>query len=330
MVTFIYFLWYRIDMPELPEVHTTATVLNSLLKNLTIKDVWTNYRSVYHVGKHNIKDASYLQKFKETSVNKKIVRVRRRAKNVLIDLEKDITILVHMKMTGHLLYGTYERSAEKRNDLPKEWEQEEWKPIKTAALPLKDPFNRFIRLVFTFSNNTHLVLSDMRRFAKVIYFETHNHPEDLLGLGPEPLEPEFDFNRFKERLGKRPTGKIKQVLMDQTLIAGIGNIYSDEMLWKSGVHPEERVCDISSANLKTMFFSMKEVLQKGIDFRGDSTSDYRTPSGEAGNFQYHHRAYRQTGKPCSKRGCKGTIMRLKIGGRSAHYCSLHQQRSIHK
>ncbi|MEK9185010.1 MAG: bifunctional DNA-formamidopyrimidine glycosylase/DNA-(apurinic or apyrimidinic site) lyase [Patescibacteria group bacterium] len=299
-------------MPELPEVHTTATILNKLISGLVIKDIWSGYNSSFHKGKENIKNVDYFKIFKKEVVGKKIVNVKRRGKNVLINLEKDTTILIHMKMTGHLLYGTY---SVKRGT---------WGAVEKG--PLQDPFNRFIRLIFTLSDKKHLAFSDMRKFAKVCLIKTDKLEEsvDLRNLGPEPLEKSFDFVCFKERLNKKPNGKIKQVLMNQTIIAGIGNIYSDEMLWLAGIHPETKVQKIPASKIKKLFEAIKKVLEKGIKLNGDSMSDYRNPYGEKGQFQNTHKAYKQTGQTCEKKGCKGIIKRIKVGGRSAHFCSKHQ------
>jgi formamidopyrimidine-DNA glycosylase len=113
--------------------------------------------------------------------------------------------------------------------------------------------------------------------------------------------------------------------MDQSLIAGIGNIYSDEMLWRAGIHPARKVKDIKKEEFKAMFTAMQAVLKSGIDFGGDSMSDYRNILGEKGKFQEKHNAYRKTGTECQKKGCGGTIMRMAVGARSAHYCSEHQK-----
>ena len=113
--------------------------------------------------------------------------------------------------------------------------------------------------------------------------------------------------------------------MDQSIISGIGNIYSDEILWRAGVHPLSNPIAIPEKNLKLMFKATKEILNKGIDFGGDSMSDYRNIEGLPGKFQSKHEAYRRTGKPCRKKGCKGIILRKVIGGRSAHFCSVHQE-----
>jgi formamidopyrimidine-DNA glycosylase len=283
-------------MPELPEVQTTVNGLNRTVKGRIIKDVSTTYGGKYHVGKDNIKDSKFFKSFKKKVVGQKILKSERRAKNILIHLSSGETILIHMKMTGYFFYDAPE-------DAP------------------------FVRLIFILDNGKRLAFSDMRRFAKITLIETKKLSESphLQGLGPEPLEKSFTFSIFKHQLMKRPNGPIKQVLMDQSLIAGIGNIYSDEILWRAGVHPLSHPAKIPEKNLKVMFKATKETLKKGIDFGGDSMSDYRNIKGEKGKFQEHHRAYRRTGKPCSKPSCRGTITRLVVGTRSAHFCPAHQK-----
>lgn len=223
-----------------------------------------------------------------------ILGAERRAKNILIHLSNDQTILVHMKMTGHFVYDR--------------------------------PNTPFVRLDFTLNNGKHLVLSDMRKFAKVTLLKTVGIEESLhlKHLGPEPLNKNFQFPDFNFQIRKKPKGKIKQVLMDQSLISGIGNIYADEILWRAGVHPFSHPDKIPERNLRTMFMATKETLRRGLDFGGDSMSDYRNIKGERGQFQKYHRAYKKTGHQCSKKGCEGIIERTVIGMRSAHFCSIHQ------
>ncbi|MBX4210692.1 bifunctional DNA-formamidopyrimidine glycosylase/DNA-(apurinic or apyrimidinic site) lyase [Candidatus Parcubacteria bacterium] len=302
-------------MPELPEVQTTVSGLAASVPSLTIRDVWTDYGSTFHAGKDNIKNPAYFTKFKKEVVGKKIVSVTRRGKNVLINLSGAKTIVVHMKMTGHLLYGNYIYSKK----------ENVWKPKSDG--PLADPFNKWVHLVFSLSNNKHMALSDMRKFARVTVIDTNHIEEDsdLKDLGPEPLSNEFTREIFKERLLKRPNAPIKQALMDQTLMAGVGNIYSDELLWLANVRPESRVRKIPDDLFPVIYASMKKVLKKGIDFGGDSMSDYRNIEGERGTFQEAHNVYRKTGQICGKSGCGGKIVRKIIGGRSAHFCPKHQR-----
>ncbi len=304
-------------MPELPEVQTTVNGLRQKIVGLKIMDIWSDYGGIYFKGTETVKDPSYFKRFRKNIVGKKIISVERRAKNILINLSSNITILVHMKMTGHLLYGHYR--------FKKEVTKDPWEPIEPEAL--KDSYNRHVHLVFTFSNHRHLALSDVRTFAKVVAMDSKMAHESvhLNSIGPEPLDTKFTFEKFEERLDLRPNGKVKQVLTDQSIIAGIGNIYADESLWRAGIHPLEPAKDIATKHRQLLFQAIKTTLSKGIDFGGDSTSDYRNVNGEKGRFHETHRAYQRTGEKCSKPGCKGIITRLMIGGRSAHFCSEHQK-----
>ncbi len=308
-------------MPELPEVQTTVQGLNETVTGKTIISVWTNYKSSFKPHKETVKDTAYFPHFTKEIVGRKIVRAERVAKNILIHLDSGKIILIHMKMTGHLLYGTYKKS-EKSVDT-----KDPWRPIPSETEALRDPFNRYIRLVFSLSNKKHLVLSDMRKFAKITLLDSKENPH-LSHLGPDPLSLEFNSSIFYERISKKPTGPIKSVLMDQTVLGGVGNIYSDEALWLVGLHPEEQVRDIvKDKKLVTeLYKAVVSVLKKGIDFGGDSMSDYRNIKGEKGEFQGRHNAYRKTGTPCSKKGCTGIILRKVVRGRSAHFCSVHQKR----
>ena len=284
-------------MPELPEVQTTVDGLNRTVRGRKMVGVSTSYNSSFYKGKEEIKNPEFFKKFKKKIIGQKILKAQRRAKNVLIHLSNRETILVHMKMTGHFVYDR--------------------------------PETRFIRLDFKLDNGKHLVLSDMRKFAKVTLVKTSELEKSLhlKHLGPEPLGNNFQFTIFNSQIQKKPRGKIKQVLIDQSVISGIGNIYSDEILWRAGIHPLSRPDQIPKKNLQAMFKAIKEILKKGIDFGGDSMSDYRNIKGEKGRFQNHHHVYRQTGRACVKRGCEGVIKRIVVGARSAHFCPAHQKLS---
>ncbi len=315
-------------MPELPEVQTTVNGITSKTKGWTIADVWTDYRSPTHIGKNNIKNPKFFKKFRTEIIGTKIKGARRRAKNILIDLNNGQTILIHMKMTGHIMCGQYVFDRKLTID--------PWKATdRDPKNPLNDPFNRFIRFVITLTRNNetkHLVLSDMRKFGKVTLLPTtetlygnEKHPE-LSHLGPEPLDKNFLFHVFDNQLSKRQNAAIKQALMDQTLIAGVGNIYSDEILWHANIHPKSQYRKIPVPIRKNIFKATRTLLLKGIDFGGDSMSDYRNIDGLPGKFQTQHKAYRNTGKVCGQKAkCKGVIKRAKIGGRSAHFCEIHQK-----
>ena len=309
-------------MPELPEVTTTVSGLQKVLPQMTISGLWTDLAKKDQTViqfKRTIKDEKFFLDFKKKVIGQKIIKVTRRAKNILIDISGEHTILIHLKMTGHLLFGNYYQ--EKKTG--------KWLPRGSKALA--DPFNRFVHLVFTLEdkkkNKKFLVFSDARKFGKVTLFRSKEISliKDLKDLGPEPLEESFTFKVFKDRLALKPRGKIKIVLMNQNIIAGIGNIYSDEMLWQSGINPNSICIKIPDRKLKLLWEAMRQILEKSIILGGDSTSDYRNIKGEKGNFQKHHKVYRQSGKRCPKPKCCGIIKREIIGGRSAHFCPKHQE-----
>jgi formamidopyrimidine-DNA glycosylase len=212
-------------MPELPEVETTTRGLRKTILGLTIKDVWTDLSTKDKRQNGNVANVIFFKTFKKDIVGKKVLSIERRAKNILINISGGKTILVHLKMTGHLLYGKY-KFTENIN---------KWTPKEDG--PLHDPFNKYVHVVFTFSpsaklrinNETHLAFSDARKFGKITLLDTKtaHDTKHLNNIGPEPLEKNFNLERLKERLNKKPNGKIKTVLMDQSVIAGIGNIYSD-------------------------------------------------------------------------------------------------------
>ncbi len=283
-------------MPELPEVQTTVNGLNRTVKGRRIVDVWTDYKSAHKMHKGSVKEPKFFSDFKKQITGQKILEAKRRGKNILIHLSTNRTILVHMKMTGYFFYN----------------------PPKNVP---------FVHLDFTLDNQKHLAFSDMRKFAKVTLIPTDKLGESLhiFHLGPEPLDKKFTFEIFKQRLLKKPRGKIKTVLLDQEMVVGIGNIYSDEILWRADVHPLSTVETIPEKNLKSMYRAMKETLKKGIDFGGDSMSDYRNINGEKGKFQDYHRAYKRNGLKCQKPKCKGIIKRIVVGSRSAHFCPVHQK-----
>ncbi len=307
-------------MPELPEVTTTVNGLKKVLVGLRINDVWTDIAKKdqkIEQYKDTIKDAKFFNKFKKDITGSEVVGVERRAKNILIHLSVGKTILIHLKMTGHLLYGKY--IFDKKKDA--------WTPSLDEKPELHDSYNRFIHVVFTLSNGKHIAFCDSRKFGKITLLETEiaHESKHLKDLGVEPLIPSFDFDIFKKHLLTKGNKNIKTVLMDQSLIVGIGNIYSDEMLWSSGIHPESKPNKVPIKILKVLFKEMIEVLNKGITFGGDSMSDYRNIYGEKGAFQGEHNAYRRNKELCNKPACNGVIERKVIDGRSAHFCNIHQK-----
>lgn len=310
-------------MPELPEVHTTVTGLKDVLIGLTIIDIWSDMWSTSTLAKNTIKDRSYFPYFKKYSLKHKIINVHRRAKYILIDLDNGFTIIVHLKMTGHLMFGNYKKN-EKYNG--REWS---WFP-DNKNIALHDPYNRHIHVVFTLSNSKgkekQLVFCDSRKFGTIVIEKTSTiFLERLSHIGPEPLEKIFTENIFHKRILLSPTKAIKTVLMDQTIIAGIGNIYSDEMLHLAHILPTRTSKSLNKKEVSLLFSSMKKVLTKGINFGGDSMSDYRNVQGERGKFQEKHLVYLRNKLSCKTKDCEGIIKKEKINGRSGHYCPICQK-----
>jgi len=284
-------------MPELPEVETIIRDLNKKVLHRTFIDVWTDFPKT-------IRKPEDFEQFKKKIKGKKIQKIWRRGKNIIFNLSEDCSLLIHQKLTGHLLLG--------------KWEFKEGKWIPPAG-PLAEKINTYIHLLFTLDNGQMLALSDLRKFAKVEFWDNEGLKKEMGSFGPEPLENDFTFEKFHECLSKKRKGKIKQVLMNQTVIAGIGNIYSDEILWQAKICPFKDVSKLKTdEELKEIYQAMKEILAKAIKLGGESISDFRRISGKKGYFDKERKVYRREGKPCPR--CSTKIKRTKLGGRSAHYC----------
>jgi formamidopyrimidine-DNA glycosylase len=143
-------------------------------------------------------------------------------------------------------------------------------------------------------------------------------------LGPEPLKKDFTLDEFSAILKRKPKEKIKQFLIDQRNISGIGNIYSDEILWYAGAHPLKRVEKLNDKEVAAIYKYIRFVLKKAVGVLGDSEQDYRTLEGKMGGYQNKKKAYQLTGEKCQKHD-GGIIKRIKINGRSAHFCPVHQK-----
>lgn len=285
-------------MPELPEVETIVRELRTKVLGGTFVDTWTDFgKAIKRPG---------LKEFKNQIKGKKILNVWRRGKNIIFDLSGRKKLLIHQKMTGHLLFGRWALKNGK-------WEASEKGPLTD------DYANKFIHLMFFLDNGSMVALSDMRKFAKVELWEDKKllGSESFSSLGPEPMEKSFSFQVFKKAL-LSARGKIKQVLMDQNVIAGIGNIYSDEILFAAKVAPLRKIDSLKEPELKKIYAEIKKILKIAIKAKGESISDFRTLFGEKGGFDLFRMVYRREGEKCPF--CKSVIKKIKIGGRSAHFC----------
>ncbi len=292
-------------MPELPEVQTTVDGLNLKVLNRTFIDVWSDWKKM-------VKKPDSFEIFKKQLKNKKIIRVWRRAKNVIFELSDGYSLLIHMKMTGHLMVGS--------------WKKEKGKWVPTENEALKEKINGYLHIMFFLDNGKMIALSDVRKFAKVELSKTvdlYALPE-FKNLGPEPLEKSFTSKKFEELFENLPNtisgkkGKIKQVIMEPNVIAGIGNIYASEALWWARIHPEKITGKLHEKELRALYTAIRKVLKAGIDFGGDSFSDYRNVDGQKGKFEGHKKAYQREGEKCFR--CKVIIARKVIVTRSAFFC----------
>lgn len=291
-------------MPELPEVQTTVNYLNSELKGEVFSDLWTDAEKL-------LKKPASWTKFKGLIVESEVKNISRRAKYVIFHLSGEKTLVIHQRMSGHLLVGQWRR----KND--------NWRSVNKKAL--EDKYNQYLHLIFWFASGKMLALSNLRKFATLRLYNKsipsdYNKKagiEELDKLGLEPLGEKFTFERFKQVLEGRRAA-IKTILMNQEIIAGIGNIYSDEVLWKAGVDPRNKVNKLDQDKLKKIYRAIPSVLKEALRMEGTSVSDYRKPSGKKGSYAEKLKVYGKEGEQCPR--CRGEIERVKISGRSAHFC----------
>jgi formamidopyrimidine-DNA glycosylase len=298
-------------MPELPEVETTVKGLQQKVLNRTFIDVWTDWEKMAHLRSNveasvwQVNRPGSFEVFKKELLGKKITKVWRRGKNVIFDLSDGYSLLVHMKMTGHLMVGFWDLNSNG------------WQPRQKG--PFEEKINGYLHIMWTLDNGLMIALSDLRKFAKVELWKTQELLDSpgFKNMGPEPLELSFTFAKFKEALAGQK-GKIKHVLMVPEVIVGIGNIYSSEALWWAKIHPEKSTVKLSEAELKELYKAVKKVLGLGIELGGESFADYRNVDGQKGHFYQERKVYKKEKELCAR--CKTPIKRLKVGGRSAFFC----------
>ncbi len=291
-------------MPELPEVETVKNDLKSKITGTKIVSVNALWPGI-------VKDTPYKVFVKQVE-GAEIIKVKRRAKNLIISLSNGLNLLVHLKMTGHFLI------AESSAEISKEGK---WLKAKNTDL-LNDRQNQFIRIIFYLDNGMILAMSDMRKFAYIKLVGDKELQTFLSSYGPEPFSPEFTEERLKKILRAKNI-VVKKVLMDQSKIAGIGNIYADEILWAARVHPLSVSYKLSDQDVKAIYQNIKKILKLAIEKRGTSTSDFRDTSGRKGTFGDLRNVYRRTDLPCPE--CGGSVKKITVGGRGTHFCPVCQK-----
>ncbi len=313
-------------MPELPEVETVRRGLHELIIGREVKKV------VHDTPKSFPNAGGDVNKF---LIGAKIIDVRRRAKVLLIDLSSEYTLVIHLKMTGQLVFikeGPTPPLGSEVNPEPS------LHPLKLArstraganmqrfgaghpndSLVGKLP-DRSTRVTFTFADGSHLYFNDQRKFGWVRLMPTIEVPniDFMQKVGPEPLEAGFTADEFASRFARRARSPIKAALLDQTVIAGVGNIYADESLWGAKIHPLRPVASITKKEFEKLYQELRDVMNLSIEKGGSTDRNYVNAEGKKGSYIDFARVFRREGKPCPR--CGTTIVKFKAAGRGTHIC----------
>lgn len=284
-------------MPELPEVETVCRGLEPRLKNRIISEIQIiNPKLRIPIPKE------LPSKLK----NKKILAVKRKAKYILIELEDDLTLIIHLGMSGRVVISKEDTPINK-------------KLKRTFYYHNKELNGKHDHLLIILDDGSQLVYNDTRKFGLVTYTATTklNQHKLFSRLGIEPFVSEFTAKKLQEIFSTR-NKSIKSVLMDASLIVGIGNIYASEILFQAKVHPERIANNLTPAESKLIHKYTLEILKAAIDAGGSSLKDYVQADGNLGYFQNRFFTYDRAGKPCLK--CKTEIESLKQNGRTSFYC----------
>lgn len=287
-------------MPELPEVETVRRGLNALIVHKRVQSVTHDWPKSF---------PNVPSEVNEFLLGSEIQVVRRRAKVLLIDLSSDYTLVIHLKMTGQLVYrGDQSFGAGHPNE------------SLIGELP-----DRSTRVIVTFTDGSHLYFNDQRKFGWVKLFPTSEVPniDFMKRVGPEPLEDDLTHTIFIQRMRRRNGTTVKAALLDQTVIAGIGNIYADEALWGARIHPASRVRDVSDTELALLLDEARFVLQLSIEKGGSTDKNYVNAEGKRGSYIDFARVFRREGLPCSRHP-DVLIEKARVAGRGTHTCPVCQ------
>ncbi len=284
-------------MPELPEVET-------IKRDLEAKIVGRKITGVSFLWPKTLKGISE-KSFKKRVLGQKIISVKRRAKLLVVALSGGDNLIFHMKMTGHLLIGPETEKVD---------EEGRWVDPKAE---FSDRYNQYVRAVFWLSGGIIMAFSDLRKFGYVKLVDRKGLEAVLSEYGPEPLSNGYGRDCLKE-VFCRGGRAVKKVLIDQASIAGIGNIYADEILFASEVHPEKKAKDLSGEEIEKIAKESGLVLEKAIKLRGTSSSDFRDTGGRKGGFEKELKVYGRAGEKCYY--CNREIRRIVVGGRGTHFC----------
>jgi formamidopyrimidine-DNA glycosylase len=287
-------------MPELPEVETLKLGLQKYLVGRKIEDV-------------EIRVAKIFQGDPQDVIGSSITDIKRVGKGLIIELNNDFDLVVHLKMTGQMIYRGSETSSIKLS------------PKAGGDLPSK-----YSHVIFTLDKGAKLYFNDLRRFGyiKVIKKQDVKALPFFKEMGPEPFQkPDFGqktltFDQFQSILGKSGLS-VKVLLMDQKKIGGIGNIYANEALFKAKINPVRKARDVSKEEAELLYKAIFDVIGKGLKFGGSSDENFVNVLGQDGEYQQHFLAYGQEKKKCPV--CGGIIEKIQLGGRGTYFCPKHQK-----
>ncbi|MDB9784140.1 bifunctional DNA-formamidopyrimidine glycosylase/DNA-(apurinic or apyrimidinic site) lyase [Pelagibacteraceae bacterium] len=287
-------------MPELPEVEVVKRSLKKKISNLVIKKVIINTDKLrYPLEK----------KVFSKILNKKIISIARRAKYLFINLKNNLTILIHLGMTGKLII------------------LDKSKKYKTSFYyQLNNKDKKHNHVYFVLNKNIKLIYNDVRKFGfiKILFTANLKKNRHIKLLGPEPLSKKFDYKYFKSFINKK-NKKIKDILMDQKFVAGLGNIYVNEILFFSKLNPNTKAKKLSPIKIKKILFFTKKILKKSIKEGGSSIKDFYDGNGKTGNFQQLFNVYGRDGKECLSSRCYSKITKINISNRATFFCNICQK-----
>ena len=283
-------------MPELPEVETVRRGLETLIIGRVIRSV-----GVLDSPKSFPNAQGDVEEF---MIHAEIRAVRRRAKVLLIDLATGYTLVIHLKMTGQLVYrGDQVFGAGHPND------------SLIGELP-----DRSTRVMIEFTDNSWLYFNDQRKFGWVKLIPTIEVPniDFMKKVGPEPLDADFTPEQFIMRFARRKNTNIKAALLDQTVVAGVGNIYADESLWGARISPKRKVSDVTHGEFTVLYHELRDVMNLAIEKGGSTDKNYVNAEGKRGSYMDFARVFRREGLGCPR--CGTTIEKIKWAGRGTHIC----------
>tara|TARA_B100001057_G_scaffold362785_1_gene365394 strand:- start:1144 stop:2010 length:867 start_codon:yes stop_codon:yes gene_type:complete len=288
-------------MPELPEVEVVKKSLKKTIYDLTIKNIEIPNKFLrYKIN----------EKLMKKMIKSKVLSVSRRSKYIFINLNNGYTIMVHLGMTGKFILVD-----SKKNEY-----------ATSFYYKLDDNKPKHNHLICKFNKNILLIYNDVRKFGFIKIFKTNKIQlsSHLKNLGPEPLSQKFNFYYFKKTSKKRKIF-LKDLLMSQKFLAGLGNIYVNEVIFMSKINPKVKSNELTNKKINVLVLNIKKILKKAIYQGGSSIKDFNNIKGKKGNFQQFFNVYGRQGKPCTRSNCKGTIRSIRISNRSTFFCDICQK-----